>query len=162
MRLAPVPMFLANDPELAIRISGDSSRTTHGTRECIDACRYLGALIVGALHGAPKDELLADHYDPIGGIWGEEPLSPRIADIAAGSSKRKEPPEIKGTGYVVDCLEAALWAFDRSETFRDGALLAEKLGVNVCTVRNWESGRSTPRRPARERLAQVTGLKVAG
>ncbi len=134
MRPAPVPMLFANDPELAVRMSGDSSRTTHGTRECIDACRYLGALIVGALHGVPKDELLADHYDPVGGIWGEEPLSPRIADIASGSSKVKEPPEIKGTGYVVDCLEAALWAFDRSETFREGALLAVNLGDDADTT----------------------------
>jgi ADP-ribosylglycohydrolase len=40
----------------------------------------------------------------------------------------KEPPTIRGTGYVVESLEAALWAFDRSTSFREGALLAVNLG----------------------------------
>ena len=54
MRLAPVAMFFATDPELAIRLCGESSRTTHGARTCIDACRYFGGLIVGALRGGDK------------------------------------------------------------------------------------------------------------
>jgi len=51
MRLAPVPMFYVGDPREAIEKSGESSRTTHGASVCIDACRYLGALIVGACYG---------------------------------------------------------------------------------------------------------------
>jgi len=35
---------------------------------------------------------------------------------------------------VVDCLEAALWAFQRSETFRDGALRAVNLGDDADTT----------------------------
>ena len=46
----------------------------------------------------------------------------------------KEPRDIKGTGYVVNCLEAALWAFDRSDTFREGALLAVNLGNGADTT----------------------------
>jgi ADP-ribosylglycohydrolase len=42
MRLAPVPMFYANNPEEAIEKSGESSRTTHGASVCIDACRFSG------------------------------------------------------------------------------------------------------------------------
>ena len=41
---------------------------------------------------------------------------------------------IKGTGYVVDSLEAALWAFDRSDSFREGALLAVNLGDDADTT----------------------------
>ncbi|MDF1554076.1 MAG: ADP-ribosylglycohydrolase family protein, partial [Deferrisomatales bacterium] len=51
MRLAPVPLFFAADPARAIEFSGESSRTTHGAAVCVDACRYLGALIVGAVNG---------------------------------------------------------------------------------------------------------------
>jgi len=58
----------------------------------------------------------------------------RIAEIAAGSFKRKAPPEIRGTGYVVHSLEAALWAFHRSTTFRDGALRAVNLGDDADTT----------------------------
>ena len=46
------------------------------------------------------------------------PLSPRIAEVAAGSFARKQPPDIRGTGYVVESLEAALWAFAASTSFR--------------------------------------------
>jgi ADP-ribosyl-[dinitrogen reductase] hydrolase len=63
-----------------------------------------------------------------------EQLDPKIAAIAAGSFKEKEPPEIRGTGYVVDSLEAALWAFDRSNSFREGALLAVNLGDDADTT----------------------------
>ena len=35
---------------------------------------------------------------------------------------------------MVDCLEAALWAFQRSETFRDGVLLAVNLGDDADTT----------------------------
>jgi len=67
-------------------------------------------------------------------LWDEAPLAPKIASVAAGSFKVKDPPAIRGTGYVVDCLEAALWAFQRSETFRDGALRAVNLGDDADTT----------------------------
>ncbi len=134
MRLAPVPLFFAGDPREAVARAADSSRTTHGAVEAVNACRYLAALIVGALQGASKEELLSDHYAPAAGLWDEEPLAPRIAEIAAGSFRRREPPEIRGGGYVVHSLEAALWAFDRSSSFREGALLAVNLGDDADTT----------------------------
>jgi ADP-ribosylglycohydrolase len=57
MRLAPVPLFYADDPAEAIRRAAESSRTTHGARTAVDACRYMAALIVGALRGASKEDL---------------------------------------------------------------------------------------------------------
>ena len=134
MRLSPVPMFFAACPEEAIDKLGDSSRTTHGAAAAVHACRYLGALLVGTLRGASKEELLADHYSPVPGYWGEHPLVPEIDEIAAGSFKRRQPPEIRGTGYVVRSLEAALWAFYRTESFREGCLLAVNLGDDADTT----------------------------
>jgi ADP-ribosyl-[dinitrogen reductase] hydrolase len=98
MRLAPVPLAFAADPRTAISRAAESSRTTHGAVECVDACRYLAGLIVGALAGAPKDELLAPHYSPVPGLWAEAPLTPKIAAVAAGSFRERQPPAIRGTG----------------------------------------------------------------
>lgn len=134
MRLAPVPLAFARCPEQAIQLAGESSRTTHGAREAVDACRYFAAFLVGALGGADKAELLAPAFCPVPGLWGREPLSPRVAEVAAGSFRGREPPEIRGTGYVVESLEAALWAFDRSENFRAGALMAVNLGDDADTT----------------------------
>jgi ADP-ribosyl-[dinitrogen reductase] hydrolase len=136
MRLAPVPLFFASDPKQAIHYAGESSRTTHATKAAVDACRYFAGLLVGALCGEPKAELLSPYFNPGDnpGFWNENGLDSKIAAIAAGSFKRKNPPEIRGTGYVVESLEAALWAFDRSDSFRDGALLAVNLGDDADTT----------------------------
>lgn len=134
MRLAPVPMFFASYPEEAIFRSGDSSLTTHGTVLSVDACRYYGGLIVGALQGREKAELLSSCFAPVAGYWEQHRLVPEIEQVAAGSFKSKQPPDIKGTGYVVDALEAALWAFYHSSSFEEGCLMAVNLGDDADTT----------------------------
>jgi ADP-ribosylglycohydrolase len=128
MRLAPVPIYFFRDPDAAVHYSAESSRTTHGATPAVDACRYFCGLLIGAFQGKEKEELLApldadsDHF-----------CAP-IAEIAAGSFKRKNPPEIIGNGYVARSLEAALWAFYQGKDFRDGALLAVNLGYDADTT----------------------------
>lgn len=134
MRLAPMPMFYAGNPREAIEKSGESSKTTHSAQAAVDACRYFGALIVGALNGEDKETLLSDHYCPVSGYWRDHPLTPEIGEIAAGSFKHKQPPEIRGTGYVVQSLEAALWAFFHSHSFEEGCLMAVNLGDDADTT----------------------------
>ncbi len=134
MRLAPIPMFFARQPAEAIARAADSSRTTHGAQTAVDACRYFAALLLGALNGESKETLLAAHYTPVPGLWQQAPLVAEIDEIAAGSFKERQPPEIKGTGYVVPSLEAALWAFYHSDDFRDGALRAANLGDDADTT----------------------------
>ncbi|MEI6207155.1 MAG: ADP-ribosylglycohydrolase family protein [Desulfuromonadales bacterium] len=134
MRLAPVPLFFASDPEHAIAMCAESSRTTHGAVTCLDACQYFGGLIVGALQGISKEVLLSPLYSPVGGVWNKKQLCAEIDEIACGSFKQKEPPEIIGSGYVVKSLEAALWAFHKSSTFEEGCLLAVNLGNDADTT----------------------------
>ncbi len=134
MRLAPVPLAYAKDAAVAIENTALSSRTTHGASVSIDACRYMAALIVGALNDATKDELLADHFSPVHGYWKNSPLCREIAAIAAGSYKENQPPRIKGTGYAAESLEAALWAFYNSKSFKDGCLMAANLGNDADTT----------------------------
>ena len=150
MRLAPVPMYFAGDTQEAIDRSADSSRTTHGTREAVDACRYFAGLLVGALSGVDKETLLSASYCPVEGLWDRSPLSEKIAVIANGSYKHSEPPEIKGTGYVVDTLEAVLWAFYHTDNFRDGVLKVANLGERRRHDRR--DLRSDRRRPLRSRV----------
>ena len=134
MRLGPVPLFFAPDPEEAIRMSGESSRTTHGAQTCVDACRYFAGLIVGALQGVDKEELLSPRYSPVEGVWDAEPLCREIDEVAGGSFRSKEPPDIAGTGFVVQSLEAALWAFSKADDFEKGCLLAVNLGDDADTT----------------------------
>jgi len=136
MRLVAVPMAYACDAVSAIELSGESSRTTHGAEVAVDACRFMAALIVGALNGVGKEELLSPHYCPpgAGGHWQDEALTPVIHAIAGGSYKLFQPPRIKGTGYAAHSLEAALWAFHNSSSFEEGCLKAANLGDDADTT----------------------------
>jgi ADP-ribosylglycohydrolase len=136
MRLAPVPLAFRADFALAILNAGESSRTTHSATSAVDACRYFAGLLLGALLGRPKEEILSPFFcpGPDEDYWERHALSPAIAEIANGSFKQKEPPAIIGSGFVVRSLEAALWAFHRSESFREGALRAVNLGNDADTT----------------------------
>jgi ADP-ribosylglycohydrolase len=134
MRLAPVPMFYALRPKEAIEKSALSGRTTHGAEVALDACRYFGAMLVGALSGASKEELLSELYCPIPGYWERNPLEAEIYAIATGFYKNRKPPQIRGTGYVVQSLEAAIWCFYQTHSFRDGCLMAVNLGDDADTT----------------------------
>lgn len=127
MRLAPVPIFYHDDYAAAVRYSGESSRTTHGAAECVDACKLFGAMLWHALNGATKEEILLG-TDDIG------PLAPKVQAIAAGGYRGKSVDAIRGSGYVVDSLEAALWCFQTTDNFRDAILAAVNLGDDADTT----------------------------
>ena len=61
MRLAPVPMFYFPEVDRILHFSGESSRTTHGAEECIDASRLFGEILFRTLSGANKIEILLKH-----------------------------------------------------------------------------------------------------
>jgi ADP-ribosyl-[dinitrogen reductase] hydrolase len=134
MRLAPAPLAFAGKPEEAIRVAGESSRTTHAAPECIDACRYFAGLLLAAIGGMSKREMLNNDYEPAVKCFLANPLAEKVAAIARGSFKVKQPPQIRGSGYVIHTLEAALWAFHTTESFRDGALKVVNLGEDADTT----------------------------
>lgn len=134
MRLAPVAMFYAGAASEAIAHAADSSRTTHGAAEAVDACRYFAALLVAALRGEPKSVLLSDGYAASVGALDDPPLARRIGEIASGSDRRATSRSLRTSVYVVHTLEAAIWASQASSTFKDGALLAVNLGEDADTT----------------------------
>ena len=127
MRLAPVPMFYYPDLAAALRYSAESSRTTHGAAECIDACRLLAGIICRALSGASKEDILFGEADSFTG-------EPKIKLIAQGEYRNKSNSKIRGTGYVAESLEAALWCFDQTDTFESAILKAANLGDDADTT----------------------------
>ncbi|CAF1253576.1 unnamed protein product [Rotaria sordida] len=137
MRLTPVPLFFYRHPVHAVKYSGFSGVITHGDQKAYDACRYYGALIVAALQGATKEELLNDEFYETHISWfAEGPLAPEIMRIANGSYKQNDGYDagIRGKGYIVNALEAALWAFWSEKTFKKGALAAVNLGDDTDTT----------------------------
>jgi ADP-ribosyl-[dinitrogen reductase] hydrolase len=127
MRLAPVPMFYFPDESAAVRYSAESSRTTHGAAECVDACRFLGGVLVRALVGRTREDIL---FPGAGGALD----SPAITAIARGDYRVKREEDVQGSGYVVHSLEAALWCFLKTDNYRDAILMAANLGDDADTT----------------------------
>jgi ADP-ribosyl-[dinitrogen reductase] hydrolase len=131
MRLAPVPMYFHHDLECAIHTSGESSRTTHGAEECVAACQLFGAILWKAINGRSKSEILTGAHLPES-MQIELPV--KVQAIADGAYSHKMRDEVRGNGYVVDALEAALWCFAQTENYRDAVLLAANLGDDADTT----------------------------
>jgi hypothetical protein len=95
-------------------------------------------LLLGALHGQPKEILLSPikKWQFLDGKSMDllAHLGSSLAEIANGSFKHRQPPTIQGTGYAVRGLEAALWAFYNSTSFREGCLMAANLGDDSDTT----------------------------
>lgn len=126
MRLAPIPMFYYSDLERIIHFAKESSRTTHGAAECLEACQVFAEMLFLALSGESKEQILFDTKSQIS--------SPRIFEIASGSYSNKKINQIRGTGYVVESLEAALWCFYQTDTFESAILQAANLGDDADTT----------------------------
>ncbi len=134
MRVVSVPLAFRRHPGSAIMAAGESSKTTHRAPMSVDACRYFAGLVVGALAGVGKEEMLRRAYTPEQGIWEREPLAAEVAVVASGSFKEREPPEISGGNNVVTTLEAALWAFNRTSDFEEGCVQAVGLWLDSDTT----------------------------
>jgi ADP-ribosylglycohydrolase len=127
MRLAPIPMYFFPVLEEAERYAAESSRTTHGATECLDACRLLSRIICRALLGRPKEEVA---YGDSASFAGTE----KIVAIARGTYKEKSEADVCGSGYVVESLEAAMWCFTRADSFADAILMSANLGDDADTT----------------------------
>ena len=126
MRLAPVVLQFAPDLQQVRHFSRLSSATTHAAPEALDCCELLGELLHHALTGMHKTRLLhaATSSD----------FSEKVNEIARGQYGSKPAEHIKGSGYCVESLEAALWWFDHTDTFEDALLAAANLGDDADTT----------------------------
>ncbi|MGZ3745466.1 MAG: ADP-ribosylglycohydrolase family protein [Pseudobdellovibrionaceae bacterium] len=127
MRLAPIPMFFYPNKDSVIDMAANSSRTTHAAHECIEASQLFGAILFMALSGGHKEDILLGH-----GITHLD--SDALTAIAQGEYRNKKIYEVRGSGYVVESLEAALWCFWHTHTFQGAILQAANLGDDADTT----------------------------
>jgi ADP-ribosylglycohydrolase len=109
-------------------------RPTHASSQCLSACAYFGVVLCGLMHGIPREEVLRPDWQPLQQARELLPLHAEIDEVAGGSFRRLGPPAIRGSGYVVKCLEAALWAFHDAVDFRQAVLRAVNLGDDADTT----------------------------
>jgi ADP-ribosylglycohydrolase len=138
MRLAPIPIRFASlypdrIDELS-RLAEESSLPTHASVQCLSACRYLAMVLAALICGEDRAQVLEPGWEPLRRLNATKPLDPLIQTVASGSFRRKRPPAIRGSGWVVESLEAALWAFHDAESFERAVLRAVNLGDDADTT----------------------------
>lgn len=138
MRLAPVPIRYAHlypsDGDELCRLAEESSLPTHASNQCLSACRYLAIVLAALMQGQNRDEVLSPDWPPLQRLNAVKPLHPLIQEVAHGSFRKKQPPAIQGSGWVVKSLEAALWAFHDAKDFEEAVLKAVNLGDDADTT----------------------------
>ncbi len=125
MRLAPIAIFYHKNRADLIYYAGESSRTTHGSAECIDACKYFASLLVTAMLVRSKEELRGTFY---------QPTTSKVSAIASGLYLEKSYEQLTGSGYVIQSLESALWCFHKADSFEEAILLAANIGNDADTT----------------------------
>lgn len=125
MRLAPIPIAYHHDAAQVLHYARQSSRTTHGAQLCVDACGWLAMQLLDLLSGGNKESLLQVSYPS---------QTEAIATLQQFQFLDKNYRDLKGSGYVLESLEAALWCFWHTHTYADCILAAANLGDDADTT----------------------------
>ena len=125
MRLAPVALFRAHDLEACMDMARLQSRTTHGAEEAVSSCAAFALLLSDAIRGATWDEVLTPKVRP----WPD-----KVARAMAMEPISWPRSKVRGSGYVIHSLEAAIWAVGNSSSFSEAVLLAANLGEDADTT----------------------------
>jgi ADP-ribosylglycohydrolase len=123
-RVAPVVMFFFADPAAAVARAAEAARITAQAPMVLDCVRLLAAILVQALAGREKATILRPPRE----LWVLPSTRAEVLAVYEGSYTGRDLAEIQAGGHVVQALEAALWAFQRSANFREGALACANLG----------------------------------
>jgi len=118
MRMAPVSVRFRKDWVVLFDVAKRQATTTHRAPEAIEYSGYLADIVADAISGIPLHELVT------GGSAAD------VRDFRVGQPR----DEVRGTGYVVDCVHAALWAVSRTTSFESAVLMAANLGQDADTT----------------------------
>ena len=125
MRLAPVAIRHWAAPDECARIAALQTSTTHGAPEAISASVLFASMLAEAIAGQPRSVVLRARDGVFAG---------GIEAIAKGTWRSKHRTTIRGSGYCVAALEAAIWAVARTTSFRSAVLMAANLGEDADTT----------------------------
>jgi ADP-ribosylglycohydrolase len=114
--------------------SKQQSDVTHPYARNGLCCALYSHLIVSAIKAKSKAELAA--MIPTSELMSQdrklEARFSQYSDLSVWQAKHED--EIKSSGYVLDTLEAALWAFFTTNNFHDGAIRVVNLGDSYSTT----------------------------
>jgi ADP-ribosyl-[dinitrogen reductase] hydrolase len=140
MRILPASIWLASLPEPArFRAIAAYSAVTHGHPRSLFAA-WLHCLVSSRLlSGSPPREAYVLAMEEARSLLPALPASVRAesgayARVLDGGIASLPVAAIRGSGYVVHCLEASLWCLTRHDDYRSTVLAAVNLGEDADTT----------------------------
>jgi ADP-ribosylglycohydrolase len=141
MRIAPLVFYLADKPrEERFVITKTVSSMTHAHAWSVMACfiyiEYLRKLLGGMEKKAAYKELQEDFHIPedYSDCFIGQNTFEKFSRILWSDIDALPEAEIRSSGFVIDTLEAALWCFLTTNTYRDAVLKAVNLGKDTDTT----------------------------
>ncbi len=143
MRILPIPLYThCLPPEEVVEWAFKASAITHSHPLALLSCGYYSLLIKAVMEGKGKDEALKTASEQlVDAVKSRHPellkhLEPdgELGRVITLEILNAEEDEIQSSGYVVHTLEASIWAFHRTNTFKEALLLAVNLGDDADTV----------------------------
>jgi ADP-ribosyl-[dinitrogen reductase] hydrolase len=126
MRCSPLALFFYRHPDFVAELSPVLSRITHAHPDCEWACVFLDVTIALLLVGHTGEDAVNAAYDVCRDA--SDALRERI-------NLAMEPDcDVSPSGWVLDTLQVALWAFLHSATFEGTLVTAVNRGADADTV----------------------------
>lgn len=134
MRIAPLSLFVRGlTPEEVVRCSAEVSGLTHAHPRSQLCCGYFSLLLRGVTGGLPLAQAMRQASAQIGPFVPEEEREV-LEEVLDGSIVRAPASAIRGSGYVVHCLEASLWCAANESSYERAVLAAINLGEDTDTT----------------------------
>lgn len=128
MRLAPVviaSMAANNSLKRTMQLAAISGRETHYSTLAEEATALFAGLLFNAVSATNKDDVLQ--------MRTTATQDTQLITVV-NKANQKTADELKPTGYILDTLEVAVWAFMTTNNFKEGALKAVNLGGDSDTI----------------------------
>jgi len=134
MRILPIALAYADDPDLIVKASEISS-LTHAHERSRFCCAFYCLVASDLMHGGSIEEATTFAWEVLDQRWAFSPAERGHFDaLYPDRLFAREEDEIRSTGHVIDTLEAALWVNSRHDDFSDAVLHAVNLGDDTDTT----------------------------
>lgn len=137
MRVLPLAYYVKKmPPDRQIEIVEEVSSLTHSHKRSKFACVFYVKLIMNLFNGYEKTEAYNKTIE-----FMNENCQNRYSEemehyqrILSGTITTCLEDQIKSSGYVIDTLEAAVWSFLTTNSYRESVLKAVNLGGDTDTI----------------------------
>ena len=134
MRILPIALAYADDPDLIVK-AAEISSLTHAHERSRFCCAFYCLVASELLHGGSIEEATSFAWEILDHRWIFSPAErPRFDALHPDRLFARAEETIRSTGHVIDTLEAALWVNAQHDDFSDAVLHAVNLGDDTDTT----------------------------